>query len=65
MTKEKLLEEISDAKIIYVIQNQRTPHYISINSDTKERLGCPNEVSNMEVLIDNKLKDDEFRLLRK
>lgn len=65
MTKEEVLESISDAKKIYVMHNSKVPHYISINSDTKERLNCPKEISNMEVLIDNNLKDNEFRLLRK
>lgn len=64
MTKEQLIEEIIDARRIFVLHWNKIPSYVSVNSDTKLKLGHIDSLS-LEILIDDKLADDEFRLLRK
>lgn len=64
MTLQELLDSIESARIIMIQYDRKVPDYVSMNSNTKMKIAKP-EIFHMEILIDDKLADDEFRLLRK
>lgn len=64
MTVEELIEEIKDARKIFVLHWGKIPYFVSMNSDTKLKFN-KTEILDMEILIDDSLADDEFKLLRK
>lgn len=64
MTVEKLIEEIQDARKIFVLHWGKVPYFVSMNSDTRLKFN-KTEILGLEILIDDSLADDEFRLLRK
>ena len=64
MTEKDLIDEIECTKIM-MVENYRKPYsYVSVNSQTRLKLNVTT-ILNMGILIDDKLADDEFRLLRK
>lgn len=64
MTVEELLNEIECRRFVMIQVYRKVPSYISMNGNTKLKLNKI-ELFHMEILIDDKLADDEFRLLRK
>lgn len=64
MSKEELLNEIECSRYVIIQHDRRVPKFISMNKATKLKINEA-EIFNMEILIDDKLADDEFRLLRK
>ncbi len=69
MTIEKLLNDIECRRIV-MIQSHTIPKAISMNVKTKEKIVINSNfkdgtVYGLNIFIDDKLADDEFRLLRK
>jgi hypothetical protein len=64
MTVEDLINNIECMRYVMIQHDRRVPKYISMNENTRHKLK-KYELFHMEILIDDKLADDEFRLLRK
>lgn len=69
MNLEYLLNDIECRKMV-MIQSRQVPKAISMNGRTKERIIMGTsfkngEIYGLEIFIDDKLSDDEFRILRK
>ena len=65
MSAEELIQEIKDMRILYVMSRSAVPHYVSINQKTRNKIASISSILDMEILVDDYLKDDEIRLLRK
>lgn len=65
MSAEELIEEIKDLRMLYVMSKNKVPHYISLNQITRNKIASVSSILDMEILVDDYLKDDEIRLLRK
>ncbi len=69
MTVKKLLDDIECRKFV-MTQSRIIPKAISMNAKTKEKIVIDSNFKNgtvygLDIFIDDKLADDEFRLLRK
>lgn len=64
MTEQELINSIECMKIMRVETERKPFRYVAMNENTKFKLHVTT-ILNMEILIDDKLADDEFRLLRK
>ena len=64
MTVEDLINNTECKRYIMIETERKVPDYVSMNSKTKLKLN-KTEILKMEILVDDKLDDDEFRLLRK
>ncbi len=65
MTREELEYKIFDDRRMYVLRYNVVPNYIAVNEKTKSKVVGLKVLETIEILIDERLKDDEFRLLRK
>lgn len=68
MTTKQLIDNI-ECSIVIFMNKRIVPKAITLNGKTKEKIMLTTEYKNittkLEVFIDDKLADDEFRLLRK
>ena len=67
MNREKLIEEIRNLRSIFVLANGIIPHYITMNHQTKDKViqgSILSEIYDMKILIDDKLAEDEIRILK-
>ncbi len=68
MTAEQIINDI-ECSIVVAMNKRIVPKAIALNGKTKEKIMVTKEYKNisakLEVFIDDKLADDEFRLLRK
>lgn len=65
MTSEELLEDIRDSRIIFINREFKVPKKICVNSITAKKLLDKSKdikVIGMDVIIDDSLKNDKFRL---
>lgn len=60
MTVEELLEDIQDARSIFVIGKYKIPQKIYMNTSTANKIKF--EKIDMEIIIDDKIPDDKFKL---
>ena len=65
MEREELEDKIFDDRRMYVLHYNTIPNYIAVNEKTKSKIVGLKVLETIEILIDESLKDDEFRLLRK
>ncbi len=64
MTIKDLLDEIECRRYVMIQIDRKVPKYVAMNEKTSLKIN-EIEIFHMEILIDDKLADDEFRLLRK
>lgn len=68
MTAKQILDDI-ECSIVVAMNKRIVPKAIALNGKTKEKIMLTVEYKNitakLEVFIDDKLADDEFRILRK
>lgn len=60
MPVEELLEDIQDARSIFVIGKYAIPGKIYMNTSTANKIKF--EKIDMEIIIDDKIPDDKFKL---
>lgn len=64
MTAKELIDEIECRRYVMIQSDRKSPKYVAMNEKTRLKIN-ETEIFHMEILIDDKLADDEFRLLRK